>query len=166
MNFILRIISVYIATLARIAPALAVRQAFQIFQRPVAKKLRPKERAFYQQHPAQCIDTPEGKVHYYKTGAANGPLVVLVHGWASNAASLSGIGAMLSEQGFCVVSVDMPGHGQSKEKRANLLTMSRHLQAVLDVLSPQSPFSVVAHSFGSMVTAYTLSKQSYAINRG
>ena len=58
MNIILRIISAYIATLARIAPRLAVRQAFRIFQRPVAKKLRPKERAFYQQHPAQCIDTP------------------------------------------------------------------------------------------------------------
>ena len=59
----------------------------------------------------------------------------------------------------------MPAHGQSAEKRANLLTMSRHLQAVLDQLAPTEPFSVVAHSFGSMVSAFTLSKQRYNINQ-
>lgn len=165
MKTILSLISLYLRLLEVISTKLAVAQAFRLFQKPRGRKMRAQEKAYYDTATPQRISTPDGDVCYYESGVANGPLVVLVHGWESNAGSVAGIGEALALEGFRVVAFDMPAHGNSTEKRANLHTMSNHLQAVLDRIATAAPFSVVAHSFGSIVSAYTLARGSYAVNQ-
>lgn len=164
MKTILKLISLYIKTLSVVSNDLAVRVAFNIFQRPSQRKIRKHEQEFLDANPPKDIYTPDGRVKYYELGDPNGPLVILVHGWESNAASLSGIGAALVDKGFHVVSFDTPAHGLSEEKRANLMTMANHMRAVLNHFHPIKPFSVVAHSFGSITSSYALSKENYKIN--
>ncbi|MEZ4722544.1 MAG: alpha/beta hydrolase [Flavobacteriales bacterium] len=165
MKTILKLISIYIKAISMISTELAVNEAFNIFQRPRKLKIRKHEQEFLDEHPPQSLSTPDGNVKYYELGDKQGPLVFLVHGWESNAASLSGIGEALVAEGFHVVSFDTPAHGLSEEKRANLMTMANHMRAVLRHFNPSTSFSVVAHSFGSITSSYALSKENYEIDQ-
>jgi pimeloyl-ACP methyl ester carboxylesterase len=64
-----------------------------------------------------------------------------------------------------VISFNFPAHGTSNLKKANLLVCSRAFLNVLGFIKPQNGFSVIAHSFGSAVSAFTLSKIEQPVNK-
>lgn len=158
------IIRTYFSTLSRIAPRLAGHQAFELFQRPLNKKLRPKEMSFFKAAKSFFVRHHLEDIQCYELGSNSGELVILVHGWESNAASMSAIGLELAEKGFHVILFNLPAHGFSKLKKTNLKLSKEALLAVIGHINPLEPFSIVAHSFGSAVTAYSLSKTSYHVN--
>lgn len=160
-----KLIQTYFRMTSAIAPAFAGNQAFELFQRPLNKKVRAKELSFYKVAKSFTIKHYLEDIHCYELGNPSGPIVLLVHGWESNAASMSAIALKLAEEGHHVILFNLPAHGFSKLKKANLKICKEVFLEVINHLSPKQPFSVVAHSFGSAVTAYALSKTTYQVDQ-
>lgn len=161
----IKLIQTYFRVAARIAPKAAGNQAFELFQRPLNKKIRKKEMSFFKVAKRFKIKHYLEDIHCYELGNPSGKLVLLVHGWESNAASMSAIGLKLAEEGHHVILFNLPAHGFSKLKKANIKMCKEVFLEVINHLNPKQPFSVVAHSFGSAVTAYALSKTTHQVDQ-
>jgi len=158
------LIKLYFKTLSFLSPRLAGYAAFDFFQRTHNKKIRPKELAFFKAAKRFKIEYYLEDISCYELGPISGPLVILVHGWESNAASMSAIGLKLAEEGHHVILFDLPAHGFSKLKKANLKICKDVLLEVIYHLNPVEPFSIVSHSFGSAVATYALSRTTYRVD--
>lgn len=161
----IKLIQTYFKIASAVAPTLAGNHAFELFQRPLNKKIRKKEMSFFKVAKLFKIKHYLEDIHCYELGNPAGKLVLLVHGWESNAASMSAIGLKLAEAGHHVILFNLPAHGFSKLKKANIKMCKEVFLEVINHLNPKQPFSVVSHSFGSAVTAYALSKTTHQVDQ-
>ncbi|SMD32634.1 Alpha/beta hydrolase family protein [Reichenbachiella faecimaris] len=161
----LKLIQFYFKIAAAIAPKMAGNQAFELFQRPLNKKIRQKEISFFKVAKSFKIKHYLEDIQCYELGNPSGQLVLLVHGWESNAASMSAIGLKLAEEGHHVILFNLPAHGFSKLRKANIKMCKEVFLEVINHLNPKQPFSVISHSFGSAVTSYALSKTTHQVDQ-
>ena len=161
MKTILFFIRAYFMVISKIAPKMAAKHAFSLFQTPLNKSFKKRERKLYAVANTFSIPFEQEDIVCYELGDPNGKLVFLVHGWDSNAGSLGGIADELVRLGYYVVTFDLPAFGHSSLKKSNIKLCSDALLAVMERYSSDEPFSVVSHSFGSAVTTYTLSRTNY-----
>ncbi|MFT5820417.1 MAG: pimeloyl-ACP methyl ester carboxylesterase [Crocinitomix sp.] len=164
------VLKMYFGFLSLIAPTLAAKKGFDIFQKVRKKDIRPREESFFRsaRHFRVAVTLDKNKddqIDCYELGDANHALVILVHGWDSNAGSMSQIANRLVEEGKRVVLFNLPGHAFSVHDSTNLLECKNAVTAVLNHLKPMPGFSVVSHSFGSAVVAYALSKNNYELDK-
>lgn len=145
-------------------PKWAGRQAGLLFQRTKRMPLREQERPLLEESIAFNVPHDPEPVQAYQMGDPSGPLVFLVHGWNAHAGSMLAIGRRLATQGYRVISLDLPGHGKSRQKLGNLKVFADAFQAVIDYIEPIGPFSVVSHSLGSGVSAYALMRGQYQVD--
>ncbi len=165
MKIYLVIIRMYFKLLGAVSPRWAGTKAFKLLQKPRRLKFKPLEEAFYKSSHSYKVDTPYGPISCYEVGEPSGDLVFLVHGWESNAGSMSGVGKQLAENGFRVISMDLPAHGKHKGTHTNLFECKEVLKSIIYQLNPEKPFSIVSHSFGSAVATFALSEMDYSLNR-
>jgi len=148
-----------------ISPRLAATIAFRLLTRVGRSKFREQEMLFYRSAHRFTAPFVLGEIPCYEIGDPTGKLVLLVHGWESNAGSMSGIGQKLADLGYHVISMDLPAHGHNKGTHTNLFECKEALRAVIARIQPAESFSVVAHSLGSMVTAFALSETTYSVDQ-
>lgn len=84
------------------------------------------------------------------------PKVLLVHGWAGDAQQWRALGDQLAAAGLDPVLLDLPAHGRSDGRRANLPQWVRALFAVTAAMGPWH--AVVAHSLGALASAHALAR--------
>lgn len=161
----LKFIQFYFKIASAISPKLAGNQAFELFQRPLNKKIRKKEMSFFKVAKSFKVKYYLEDIQCYELGNPSGRLVLLVHGWESNAASMSAIGLKLAEEGHHVILFNLPAHGFSKLKKANIKMCKEVFLEVVNHLNPKQAFSIVSHSFGSAVTSYALSKTTHQVDQ-
>lgn len=94
------------------------------------------------------------RVRVVRTGAADAPPVLLLHGWGCSAFAWRHIARPLADAGWCAIAIDQRGHGLSdrpddpaKYRRA---AMAEHLAETMDALGIASA-PIVAHSMGGAV---------------
>lgn len=82
-----------------------------------------------------------------------GPVVLLLHGWGAMRQTWGQVPQALQKMGFCVMSLDFPGHGESDEPPESWTVddYAKCVNALLEKLDVSSCF-VIAHSFGGRVT--------------
>jgi pimeloyl-ACP methyl ester carboxylesterase len=82
----------------------------------------------------------------------SGPVVMLLHGLASNARIWDGVGPRLAGTGLRVVALDLRGHGASDQPGSgyDFATVGRDLAAALGGLGLERPV-LVGHSWGANV---------------
>ncbi|NOQ74487.1 MAG: alpha/beta fold hydrolase [Crocinitomix sp.] len=164
------VLKIYFGVLSFVAPSRAAKKSFDLFQKVRKKDIRPREASFFKsarhfQVEAILDQNKVDQIDCYELGDPKQDLVVLVHGWDSNAGSMSQIANKLVEEGKRVVLFNLPGHAFSVHHSTNLLECKNAVTAVLNHLKPMSGFSVVSHSFGSAVVAYALSKNNYELDK-
>jgi pimeloyl-ACP methyl ester carboxylesterase len=146
------------------SPALTGRAAFELFSRvPRAGQRSAKELAALEK--AEPI-MREGRVHRLKIegggwiaaydfapehGRKGAPTVLVLHGWRSRAAHMSGYIKGLAQSGFRVIVIDLPGHGESSGRRLNMANAVASVHAVEEWFGPFA--AIVGHSFGGAVAA-------------
>lgn len=157
MKIALITLKIYFRVLSFLAPNLASKQAFQLFQKTNRKKMKPMEKRFYDSSESFIVECTRGKVTCFENGDPNGDLVLLVHGWDSNAGSMSGITDVLVERGYHVISFDLPAHGKTDYKHTNLIICRDVMLSVLNKVRSEKPISIIAHSFGTLITVLALS---------
>jgi pimeloyl-ACP methyl ester carboxylesterase len=85
----------------------------------------------------------------------NAPLVMLVHGWTGRGSQMGGFAEPLVKAGFRVLSFDSHAHGLTEGKTTTIFKQSEVQRGLAKKFGPI--YAVVGHSFGGMVTAYSLS---------
>ncbi|WKZ59673.1 MAG: alpha/beta hydrolase [Cyclobacteriaceae bacterium] len=164
-TLMLSLVRLYYSLYSVINPRRAGAKAFRLFQKTRKLPLKKAELGFYNQARSFTVTYPHENLHAYETGNPEGKLVVIVHGWESNAGSMGAIANMLAHEGYRVVALDLPAHGKSTLTHTNLYACREALRALIFHLNPTAPFSIVSHSFGSAVSTYALSGSRYEVDQ-
>ncbi len=94
------------------------------------------------------------QLHFLHTKGADKhfPTIILMHGWSGSSKSLVGLQNSLSQKGFEVYNVDLPGFGGT-ELPPNPYYIDDYIDAILSFIEEQKitkPF-LVGHSFGGKI---------------
>jgi len=164
MKFYIKIIKTYLNILSYIAPNYGGKVAIKIFSKVRIKKIKEKEKPFFEKAKHFIVKRDGEDLDCYEMGNPNGKLVFLVHGWESNAGSLSQFANIL-ENDYRIISFNNPGHAGYKENSTNLYEGKKSFKLVLEHVNPTEPFFVISHSFGSAITSYALSEVDYKADK-
>jgi pimeloyl-ACP methyl ester carboxylesterase len=165
MNFQIYILRFYFKSISYFLPKIAGAKAFKLFQKVRIKSIRNREEDFYIKTNHFKVAFIKEDINCYELGSGNSEIVFLLHGWESNAGSLSKFAYQLAENNYRVISFDLPGHSKYKSNYTNLAECKNAFANVIDFIKPNKPFSVLSHSFGSAVSTYALSKLNYKIDK-
>jgi pimeloyl-ACP methyl ester carboxylesterase len=102
-------------------------------------------------------DPPTPYFHYVPQGQRRGQVLV-VHGLDANKEMMNLLCMGLSDAGFEVYSIDLPGHGDSKVG-FNAVVARQAVNGVLDTLGPDT--IVIGHSLGGALLLDLASARSY-----
>ena len=165
MKYYLFFLKYYLNLLGLIMPKIAGKKAFNVFQTVRLKTVKKREAPFYEIAKPFTLKLDNDELHCYEMGNPDGDLVILVHGWNSNAGSLLLFAKALAAKGFRVISFDHLAHHKSTKKYTNLYETKKAFGKLLAYLNPQKPFSLIGHSFGASAIAYTLKNTNYEVNK-
>lgn len=105
-------------------------------------------------HLRDAVPERFGEVQTYRfmpPGRSKGT-VLLIHGWAAEAAFMAAFAEPLRRIGFKVVAFDLPAHGHSGGRSTNLAACARAAHSVAMVHAPLH--GIVAHSLGGLVALW------------
>tara|TARA_Y100000768_G_C23811518_1_gene602043 strand:- start:14 stop:859 length:846 start_codon:yes stop_codon:yes gene_type:complete len=165
MGWQIYIVRFYFKSISFFVPKFAGLKAFKLFQKVRIKAIRKREEEFYKEVHHFKVSSSKEDLLCYEIGSENKYLVFLIHGWESNAGSLSKFAFNLIKHDFRVISFDLPGHAKYKSKYTNLVECREAFTKIIEYIKPDKPFSVLSHSFGSAVCTYTLSKLNYKLDK-
>lgn len=140
-------------TLGRIFPKKAAKIAFQLFSTP---RMRAKHKTSDPiLESARMFEFLYGKqiLKGYEWGRGE-RTILLVHGWESRGTALRTFVPALLAQGFRVVAMDGPAHGNSDGKSTNLIHFAGAIRAAIRQVG--NVYGIIAHSFGGASTVYAL----------
>lgn len=126
--------------------------AASIFLHPMRGARRmPRELGYLVTARRFTLATSAGELAAWEWGAADRPLVGLLHGWEGHGAQLGAFAAPLVEAGFRVLVFDAPGHGDSPGDECSAPQVGR---LVVEMQARVGGFYVlVAHSMGAAAAA-------------
>jgi pimeloyl-ACP methyl ester carboxylesterase len=165
MSWQIYILRFYFKSISFFVPKFAGLKALKLFQKVRIKTIRKIEEGFYKEVHHFKVSSSKEDILCYEIGSENKYLVFLIHGWESNAGSLSKFAFQLTKHNFRVISFDLPGHTKYKSRYTNLVECREAFTKVIEYIKPDKPFSVLSHSFGSAVCTYTLSKLNYKLDK-
>lgn len=87
--------------------------------------------------------------------AGEGPVIILIHGIASSAATFKRLVPLLSDRYRCI-SIELLGFGESPAPARSTYTIEEHVAAIhhtIRLLRLSAPFVLVGHSLGSLLSA-------------
>lgn len=122
--------------------------AAAIFVRPMRGARRvPRELGYLESARPRTLRMSHGELAAWEWGAADAPLVGLVHGWEGHGAQLGAFAAPLVAAGFRVLAFDLPGHGESPGDEAHVPLVAR----VLAEIEREAGrfFGLIGHSMGA-----------------
>lgn len=151
----LKLFRILFKLLNAISPALAARLAVVVFYTPRKFPAANWEKASIALGRQAEVQFGAEKL-VATVWEAEGPTVLLVHGWEGRQSQLAKIAIDLSKRGYRVVTFDGPAHGSSAKKRTTLVEFSEAVECVAKQFGPL--YGVVGHSFGAAAVAIALRK--------
>ena len=151
-----RLLRLLLALLQRAWPPLAVRLACGVFLTPLpAKFLRRRASMDASWHAKRWPFEGGDVMLYHHDSNAEGPLVLLVHGWGGNAGQMRPLAEALSAQGLRPVIIDLPAHGRSTGWQSSLPQFARAIEYIGAQLAHEGTAvqAIVAHSLGASASA-------------
>src|SRR3569832_1668972 len=107
------------------------------------------------------LDLPFGRLTGIAAGPEDGPPLLAVHGWNSQAEFFQPLLSACIRQGLRVYAFDMPAHGQTRDANphkptSTLVEWVETLIAATSALHVAEWRCIVAHSFGGLAASYAL----------
>lgn len=105
------------------------------------------------------VDVDGTDTAWWEYGAADAPVLVLVHGFRGDHHGLEPVVAQLP--GFRVVSPDLPGFGGSatfSNRPHDIDAYADWLTAFIDAVGISGPYALLGHSFGSIVASAAVAR--------
>ncbi|MFD1551929.1 hypothetical protein DNU06_01480 [Putridiphycobacter roseus] len=160
----MKTIQILLQLLSKISPKLSAKVAFHLFTKVRKKDIRDREKAFYQQAKKSSIPFPKEDLNIYEFGEESNELIILVHGWDSNAGSLFAFVAPLLQKNKRVIALNLPGHADYKSSHTNLLECKDAIITLLQTFKNTENISIISHSFGSAITSLALCELDIKVN--
>lgn len=139
-----------------VSPSLASELALRAFLTPMRAPRPERERALLATATPLPLSAGGLPIAAWSWGPADGPAVLLAHGWAGRGAQLGGVVGDLVARGRRVVTWDAPAHGDSPGQTTTLVAMAEVLRTVAAHVGEVE--AVIAHSFGGAATTIALSR--------
>lgn len=155
-----RLLGAVLNALAFVAPKLAARIAFYLFGLPRRKHPKAVEEGFLATADLHYETVNGMKVAVYHWGF-RGPVVLLAHGWESQAGRWRKIAPPLVQAGYQVIAVDAPAHGRSAGRRFTMLKYADVLRALLQRFGPIE--TIIGHSVGGASSIWAMGTISPAL---
>lgn len=165
MNIQLKTIQLYYRIISVIAPRFAFKQAIDLFQTVRKKNIRKREQEFYNKARQYKLNHSTENLFVYELGENDAPPILLLHGWDSNAGSMSMIADRMVDKGYKVITINLPAHAFSNLKKTNFFECKNAFIELIKHVNPIQPISVITHSFGSGVAAAAFSELDYPIDK-
>ncbi len=97
------------------------------------------------------LDTPRGRFAYFSRGPAEGPLVLFLHGFPDTPHAW--LPVMERMAGYRCVAPFLRGYAPSVlEGPFDIDSLAADVRALGDALSPSTPYAIVGHDWGAMLT--------------
>ncbi|UYV38166.1 alpha/beta hydrolase [Rhodobacteraceae bacterium D3-12] len=141
--------------LSVVSPRLAGRWMVKMFTTPKRHKAPPRESDWMTGSRLERITGAGQEVPLYHWGG-DGPIILLVHGFAGRGSQMGAFAAPLVAAGFHVVAMDLPAHGRAAGSHSAPPDMAKAIALAAAHLG--SVFGVVAHSVGCLSTALAMSQ--------
>lgn len=109
------------------------------------KKLRPEDRVFYEMGFDFMVDVNGKKVKGTIWG--EGPVLILVHGWMSNAASWRTYVSYFVNCGYQVIALDAPGHGLNARQHFDIAEYFLAIRQLIKQVG--NIYAIIGHSIGA-----------------
>ena len=148
-------LTLFAKTLNFISKGLTTRFLWKIFSSPIKFKAPPREAEFYNKTEQEKIQTKSvsKKIMVYRI-PNDGLKVLFVHGWNGRSSQFYRIIELLSDNGYDITAVDLPGHGRSSRSNTNLPEI---VDLVSEMMKSRGPYhGVVCHSFGGVAALNSL----------
>jgi len=158
-------IGFYLNALSYINLDAAKKKAYQLFSQPRKGKFQKEKLPKTLQN--ATYETFEFQTEKFQTyiwngtrGAAerseaNEEIILLVHGWESNASRWKKLLDHLKPLGKTIIAIDGPAHGLSEGKEFNAPKYAEYINVLTQKYQPQT---VIAHSVGGAAVSYYLNK--------
>lgn len=108
---------------------------------------------------AHRVDVDGTETAWWEYGAADAPVLVLVHGFRGDHHGLEPVVAQLP--GFRIISPDLPGFGESatfSDRAHDIEAYADWLGDFMDAVGIKGPYALLGHSFGSIVSAAAVAR--------
>ncbi|MEO5600668.1 MAG: alpha/beta hydrolase [Cyclobacteriaceae bacterium] len=148
--FLLKFVQFVYPKMEKVFPGLAHRFFVKIFFTPLNYKVPARETELERDAERFSVEAVGKKIQCYSWG--NGPLILLVHGWAGRATQFRKIIHALVAENFQVVGFDGPAHGHSEGRSTNIQEFEHALKVIY--LKVGVPHGIIAHSFGGGAVLY------------
>jgi esterase/lipase len=130
------------------APRLTGWVGFQLLCHPMKRKISVREKGVLDQAWQWKIAFEGKSLQLYSWG--EGPTVLFVHGWESNASTWRHYVGALVDSGYRVVAFDAPAHGRSSGSTLTPVLYMRAIKAVQEDIG--EPYAIISHSIGALST--------------
>lgn len=150
-NILAKSIGAYINTLSYVAPKKSFALAYQFFSEP------RKGRLNLNQLPKALLDAQleshNLNQHQFQTYTwkGNEDVILLIHGWESNASRWKKLLKRLKKTGKTIIAIDGPAHGLSNGKEFNVPTYAEFINEAVKKFNPKI---AIGHSIGGNAIAY------------
>lgn len=154
-----KIIGCYINILSYAAPKKAFSLAYKLFSNPRLGRLDSKNLPSILQTAKRETITNDG--HHFETylwsqgetelGEGEETIILLVHGWESNASRWEKLVSHLLKTKHTILAVDAPAHGLSGGSEFNVPLYASFIDVVVKRFNPKH---IVGHSMGGIAAAY------------
>jgi pimeloyl-ACP methyl ester carboxylesterase len=115
----------------------------------------------------RLIRRPPAPVLHIASDVGEGPVIVLVHGIASSAATFRRLIPLLSDRYRCI-SIDLLGFGESPAPENATYTIGEHVASIHETIKSlrlRAPFVLVGHSLGSLLAARFAAQHPEQVSR-
>jgi len=151
---IIKIIGNTLNTVSVIAPKFASKKALNLFATPRKGRYTNDQLELIADATVNTLEYDGLKIaSYYWSGNDTAKTILLCHGWESNASRWSYIIESLKEEGYTIITLDAPAHGQSGSKQFNAILYSEFINIVAERFKPDV---VIGHSVGGMASIFAL----------
>ncbi|HET9906309.1 MAG TPA: alpha/beta hydrolase [Anaerolineales bacterium] len=135
-----------------------IQRAYQAFFSPSKYELKSGDEGILARGHTYRLPFEGGELAVTSWGDS-GPTALLMHGWGGSRAQMTGFVDPLLSAGYRVVAYDQPAHGDSDGKMTNMLKIAPTMDLIV---KQEGKFDVVvAHSFGTLITSYALTKLNF-----
>lgn len=137
-------------------PNAAAKLAWSFFTKPRMRATHSRTDDLLDSAIRVIVNDGEHDLMTYSWGDQDAPIVMLCHGWQSRGTALRMFVPQLLENGYRVVAMDAPAHGESTGDRCNLLGYATSIASVIDTLP--NLYGAICHSFGCNSLSYAFTR--------
>lgn len=153
---LIKSLGLYINLLSFVNPSKATKFAYRLFSEPRDGRLvKDNLPAFLQTAKKHFYKYDNEKFYVYMWEGDRKNVILLVHGWESNASRWEESLPYLQRSGSAIVAVDAPAHGLSAGKEFNI---PRYAEFINIVVRHHKPSSIIGHSLGGAALVFYQSK--------